>query len=107
MSDDRAAGRERLDEIAPDLLAKPDVAMGSMFSSDGMAVRGKIFAFAANDGSLVVKLPAERIDELGLDNMVLGGRMMREWARVPFADGVDRWRAVVDDAYAFVDSITP
>jgi hypothetical protein len=36
----------------------------------------------------------------------MGGRAMREWARVPFADGIDRWRAVVDDAYAFVDSIT-
>jgi hypothetical protein len=105
--DDRAQGHERLDEIAPDLLAKPDVAFGRMFSSDGLSVRGKIFAFAANDGSLVVKLPAERIHELGLENMVMGGRAMREWARVPFADGIDRWRAVVDDAYAFVDSITP
>jgi len=104
---DRAQGRERLDEIASDLLAKPDVAIGRMFSSDGVSVRGKIFAFAANDGSLVVKLPAERIDELGLDNMVMGGRSMREWARVPLADGIDRWRAIADDAYAFVDSITP
>ena len=105
--DDRAQGRERLDEIAPGLLAKPDVAFGRMFSSDGLSVRGKIFAFAANDGSLVVKLPAERIHELGLDNMVMRGRVMREWAKVPLADGADRWRAVVDDAYAFVDSITP
>jgi hypothetical protein len=105
--DDRAHGRERLDEIAPDFLAKPDVAFGRMFSSDGLSVRGKIFAFAAKDGSLVVKLPAERIHELGLDNMVMRGSPMREWARVPFADGVERWRAVVDDAYAFVDAITP
>ena len=107
MSGDRAAGRERLDEIAPDLLAKPDVAFGRMFSSDGLSVRGKIFAFAANDGSLIVKLPAERIRELGLDNMVMRSRTMREWAKVPFADGIERWKAVVDDAYAFVDAITP
>jgi hypothetical protein len=107
MSGDRAAGRERLDEIAPDLLSRPEVAIGRMFSSDGLSVRGKIFAFAANDGSLVVKLPAERIHALGLDNMVMGGRIMREWAKVPFADGVERWRAVADDAYAFVDAITP
>jgi hypothetical protein len=105
--DDRAQGRERLDEIAPDLLAHPDVAIGRMFSSDGLSVRGKIFAFAANDGCLVAKLPAERIDELGLDNMVMRGRRMREWAKVPLADGVERWRAIVRDAYAFVDSITP
>jgi hypothetical protein len=105
--DDRAQGRERLDEIAPDLLAHPDVAIGRMFSSDGLSVRGKIFAFAANDGCLVAKLPAERIDELGLDNMVMGGRRMREWARVPLADDIERWRSLADDAYAFVDSITP
>lgn len=105
--DDRTQGRERLDEIARDFLAHPDVSFGRMFSSDGLSVRGKIFAFAANDGCLVAKLPEARIDELGLDNMVMGGRRMREWARVPLTDGVDRWRAVADDAYAFVDSITP
>lgn len=107
MSDDRAQGRERLDEIAPDLLANPDVSIGRMFSSEGLSVRGKIFAFAATDGSLVVKLPEARIDELGLDNMVMGGRRMREWARVPLTDGVERWRALADDAYAYVHSITP
>ena len=105
--DDRARGRDRLDEIAPDLLDKSEVAIGRMFNSDGISVRGKVFAFAANDGSLVVKLPADRIVELGLDNMVMGGRMMREWARVPLADGVERWRAVAQEAYAFVDSVTP
>lgn len=105
--DDRARGREVLDEIAPDILSKPDTSMSRMFNSEGLSVRGKIFAFAATDGSLVVKLPEARIDELGLDNMVMGGRRMREWARVPLTDGVDRWRAVADDAYAFVDSITP
>jgi hypothetical protein len=105
--DVRAQGRERLDEIAPDLLAKPDVAIGRMFSSDGVSVRGKIFAFAANDGSLVVKLPAERINELGLDNVIMRGREMREWARMPLDEGIERWRAVADEAYAFVDSITP
>jgi hypothetical protein len=105
--DDRAQGRERLDEIAPDLLAHPDVAIGRMFSSDGLSVRGKIFAFAANDGCLVAKLPAERIDELGLDNMVMRGRPMAEWAVVPLAEGADRWRAVAQEGLAFVDSITP
>ena len=105
--DDRARGRERLDEIVPDLLAKPDVAIGRMFNSDGISVRGKVFAFAARDGSLVVKLPADRIDELRLDNMVMGGRRMREWARVPLADGVERWRQIADEAHAFVDSVTP
>ncbi|WP_136706258.1 TfoX/Sxy family protein [Agromyces sp. H66] len=104
--DDRTRGRERLDELAPDLLARPDVAWKRMFGTEGLSVRGKVFAFAAHDGSLAVKLPTERIDELGLDRMVMGGRTMREWARVPLTDDVGRWRAITDDAHAFVDSIT-
>ena len=104
---EREAGRRRLDELAPELLARPDVAIGRMFGSDGVSVRGRLFAFVATDGRLVVKLAAERIEELELDNMVMRGRPMREWAVVPFDDGVDRWREVADEAYAFVDSITP
>ncbi|MBT2499177.1 hypothetical protein J7E25_08715 [Agromyces sp. ISL-38] len=105
--DDRERGREVLDEIAPGILSKPDTAMSRMFNSEGLSVRGKIFAFASKTGDLVVKLPAERIDALGLDNMVMAGRPRREWAVVPLADGVDRWRAITGEAYAFVDSITP
>lgn len=103
----RETGRARLDEIAPELLARPDVAIARMFGSDGVSVRGKLFAFVANSGGLVVKLPEARIDELALDNMVMRGRPMREWAVVPFDDGVDRWREIADEAHAFVDSITP
>ncbi|WP_448003432.1 hypothetical protein [Agromyces bauzanensis] len=105
--DDRTRGRERLDELAPDLLTRPHVAWKRMFGTEGLSVRGKVFAFAAHDGCLAAKLPAERIDELGLDHMVMGARSMREWARVPLDDDVERWRAITDDAYAFVDSITP
>lgn len=105
--DDRAAGRERLDELAVDLLTRPDVTFGRMFSSQGLAVRGKIFAFAANDGSLVVKLPEERIGELGLDFMTMRERQMRQWARVPLTDATRRWRAIAEEALSFVDSITP
>ena len=32
---------------------------------------------------------------------------MREWAAVPFDEGAERWREVAEEAYAFVDSITP
>lgn len=78
-----------------------------MFGSEGYSVRGKMFAFVAKDGRLTVKLSAELIEELGLDNMVMRGSPMREWAVVPFDDGADRWRSVAADAYAFVDSITP
>ena len=105
--DDRARGRELLDEIAPGLLAQADVAKARMFGSEGLSVRGKFFAFTSSRGDLVVKLDGERIEQLGLDNMVMRGRPMREWAVVPLAAGADRWQAVAAEAYEFVDSITP
>ena len=104
---DRARGRERLDEATADLRARPEVAVGMMFGSEGYSVRGKLFAFVDRHGDLVVKLAVDRIGELGLDTMTIGGRVMREWAIVPFNGGVERWRDVAADAFAFVDSITP
>lgn len=104
---DRAEGRARFDELAPEYLVQPDVAVSRMFGSEALSVRGKLFAFAANDGCLVVKLPEHRIAELQLENMVMRGRPMREWAKVPLDDGIARWRSVADEAHAFVDGITP
>ena len=104
---ERLAGRELLDAVTADLQSQPDVGVGRMFGSEGYSVRGKLFAFVSTDGSLVVKLPAERIEALGLDNMVMHGGPAKEWASVPFADGADRWRAICEEAHAFVDEITP
>ncbi|MFE6964074.1 hypothetical protein ACFVAJ_03115 [Agromyces sp. NPDC057679] len=103
----RDEGFELLGEVAPELLAEPDVAFGRMFGSEGLSVRGKFFAFVSFHGDLVVKLDADRIEEAGLDNMVMRGRPMREWAVVGLAEGADRWREAAREAYAFVDSITP
>ena len=105
--DDRERGRQRLDEIAPEFLGRPGVGFGRMFGSDGLSIRGKFFAFTAHTGDLVVKLDRDRIGALGLDNMVMRGRPMAEWAVVPLAEGADRWRAVAEEGLAFVDSITP
>ena len=105
--DDRTRGRERLAEVSSDLTEQHEVGVGRMFGSEGYSVRGKLFAFVSSDGRLVVKLSGERIEQLGLDNMVMRGSPMREWAAVPFDEGADRWRAVAEEAYAFVDSITP
>lgn len=44
---------------------------------------------------------------LGLDNMVMRGRAMREWAAIPYAAGEQRWLEAVREAHGFVDSITP
>ena len=105
--DDRTRGRERLIEVTSDLTERPDVGVGRMFGSEGYSVRGKLFAFVSIDGRLVVKLSGERIEQLGLDNMVMRGSPMREWAAVPFDEGAERWRSVTEEACTFVDSITP
>ncbi|WP_419817313.1 hypothetical protein [Glaciibacter flavus] len=104
--DARKQGLAWLEVIGPDLLALRDAGIGRMFGSDSYSVRGKLFAFVSSDGALVVKLPAERIEQLGLSNMVMRGSVMREWATVPL-DDTARWRAVAVEAHAFVDSITP
>ncbi|MFF2371177.1 hypothetical protein [Agromyces sp. NPDC058110] len=104
---DRERGLERLQAVTGDARERADVAVGRMFGSEGYSVRGKLFAFVSTDGRLVVKLPEARIDELGLDNMVMRGRPMREWAAVPYEAGAERWSAIAADALAFVDEITP
>lgn len=103
----RDDGFALLGELAAELLGEPGVAFGRMFGSEGLSVRGKFFAFVSSKGDLVVKLDADRIEAAGLDHMVMRGRPMREWAVVPVAEGVGRWREVAREAYAFVDSITP
>jgi TfoX/Sxy family transcriptional regulator of competence genes len=108
---DRSEARELLDELAPPLLALPGVDWGRMFSSEGLRVRGKVFAFASRGNQLVVKLPAARLDQLvahgDAEPMAMAGREMREWACVPVWAGPDRWVALLQEAHAFVDSITP
>jgi len=105
--DDRARGLERLEQVTVELRERPDVAVGRLFGSEGYSVRGKLFAFVASDGRLVVKLPEARIEELRLDNMVMRGRPMREWAVVPYDEGVERWASITVDAHAVLDEITP
>jgi TfoX/Sxy family transcriptional regulator of competence genes len=107
VSEAREAGHARLEAIAGELLELPDVAMARMFGSDGLSVRGRFFAFVSSDGRLVVKIDEHRIEALGLDNMVMRGRAMREWAALPYDDGEERWRAAAREAHDFVDSITP
>lgn len=107
MNEEREAGLARLGAIAGELLAEPDVAMARMLGSDGLSVRGKFFAFVSSDGRLVVKIDEARIEELGLDNMVMRGRAMREWAAIPYEVGEQGWLEAAREAYGFVDSITP
>ncbi|KRB37087.1 hypothetical protein [Microbacterium sp. Root180] len=101
---------EIFDPLAASYLERDGVDIGPMFGSEGLRIRGKVFAFVGYRGALVVKLPAERVDALdgtaGMERMVMRERAMREWMLVPASAG-DRWDPLLAEAFAFVDSITP
>jgi hypothetical protein len=104
--------REHFDAIAADQLAYPEVATGRMFSAHGVKLRGKFFAFLMRDERLVVKLPESRVRELVDGGLAVQfepgpGKKMREWASLAYADEDDpAWEPLVDEARAFVESIT-
>ena len=98
------------DPIAHEYLARADVDIGPMFGSEGVRVRGKVFAFIGHAGDLILKLPEERVDELAARGegarMAISERMLREWAVLDLAHSA-RWADVVAEAFAYVDRITP
>lgn len=98
------------DPIAAQYLTRPDVDIGPMFGSEGLRIRGKIFAFLEHRGALMVKVPEARADEIvasGIaERVVMRQREMREWITIGRAER-DHWAPVVAEAYAYVDAITP
>jgi hypothetical protein len=101
---------EIFDPLAQRLLLRDGVDLGPMFGVEGVRVRGKVFACVGYDSDLILKLPRDRIDELEAEGtarrVVMRGRPMKEWAFVDAAHA-PAWSDLVDEAYAFVDSITP
>lgn len=112
MSDSEASARahEIFDPIAAEYLALPGVDIGPMFGSEGLRIRGKVFAFVGYLDALVVKVPAARVDELEAAGtaarMVMRDRPMREWVLVTM-DAGDHWAPLIGEAHAYVDAITP
>jgi len=105
-----AEPREVFDDIAAEYMMLPGVDIGPMFGSEGLRVRGKVFAFMGHRSGVIAKLPEARVAELEAtgraERMIMRQRAMREWVFVG-PDAVDLWPDVVADAYAFVDAITP
>jgi len=105
------AARARLERLAQPFLERPGVTWGRMFSTDGLGIRGKIFAVVPHAGGLMAKVPEARADELvaagAVVRMVMREREMREWVVLPDAAGDTEWVGLLEDAYAFVDEITP
>ncbi|TDN90947.1 TfoX/Sxy family protein [Microbacterium sp. BK668] len=112
MKDEAAQQRAHaiFDPIARPYLGRPDVDIGPMFGSEGLRVRGKVFAFVGHRGSLVVKVPEERADEIvasGVaERMEMRGRAMREWLVVGPGAAAE-WQPLTAEAFAYVDEITP
>ena len=112
MKDEEGSARAHaiFDPIAAEYLTRPNVDIGPMFGSEGLRVRGKIFAFVGSRGGLTVKVPEARADEIVAEGvakrMVMRGREMREWLTVDRGEH-DRWAPLIAEAYAYLDEITP
>jgi hypothetical protein len=78
---------------------------GGAFGASALKVRGKIFAMVSQ-GSLVVKLPSPRVQELiaagvGAPFDAGKGRPMKEWVRIDPKRG-RRWAQLAQEARTFV-----
>ncbi len=78
-----------------------------MFGSNGVKTAGKTFAMIVR-GSLVVKLPAARVEQLVTDGLGTRfdpghGRLMKEWAALRPAN-LELTVAYMREASAFVDA---
>jgi hypothetical protein len=98
------------DPLVDEYTKRPEVSLGRMFASEGLSVRGKVFAFVGFTGNLFAKLPEKRVGELieagDAHPAVMRDRPMREWVTLD-PDRPDTWSGIVAEAYAFVDSMTP
>ena len=92
--------------VAEPLLAEPGVEPGTNFSKrPGLRIGGRIFAMLVSE-RLVVKLPADRcaglVAEAAAVPLDTGGRPMREWVSMTGPPDAERWRALAEEALAFV-----
>lgn len=89
------------------LLREPGTTSGTGFGSGpGVKVGGRIAAMLVG-GRLVVKLPAERCNELierGAEPLRMGRRTMREWVTLG-SDRSDEWLPLAREALAYVGGL--
>jgi hypothetical protein len=112
MKDEEGVARAHaiFDPVAAGYLTRPGVDIGPMFGSQGLRIRGKVFAFIGHRGQLVIKVPearaSEAVAEGTAERMVIRDREMREWLTV--SRGAHKmWESLIAEAYAYVDEVTP
>jgi hypothetical protein len=101
-------GGELFDRVVHGFADDPEVEPpkpGGAFGASALKVRGKIFAMTSQ-GSLVVKLPGRRVQELiaageGAPFDAGKGKPMKEWVRIDSARS-RRWAQLAREARAFV-----
>jgi len=105
-----ARAHEIFDPIAERYLARAGVDMGRMFGSEGIRIRGKVFALISFGGELMLKLPAARTVELvetgNAVRVEMAGRSVREWVFVAI-ETPTMWEPLIAEAFAYLDEIAP
>lgn len=100
-----SAAQHLYDDLSAEALTRPGVRPGRSLRGGTLTVGGKTFAFLHGD-RLIVKLPAARAADLvartGAVHFEAGGRLMREWISVGEPEDGEAWRALLDEAYAYV-----
>ncbi|WP_157129129.1 hypothetical protein [Nocardia amamiensis] len=104
---DRSGGdaRDLYDELTDDLLYDPAIGRATMMGYPCVRLAGRFLASIDDkSGSLVVKLPRERVAEL-VDSgtgepFAPAGKVFREWVAIPTVDR-ELWRTLLDEAAAF------
>jgi hypothetical protein len=93
--------------LANDLLALPGVTRSTMMGYPCLRMNGHFFAcLERTTGNLVVKLPADRVNDLvssgpGI-SFAPNRRVFREWVALPIPDE-DEWSAFLEEARTFVN----
>jgi hypothetical protein len=101
------AARELYDELTDDLLYDPAIGRSTMMGYPCVRLAGRFLAtYDEKAGSLVVKLPSERVTDLVRgtgDQFAPAGKVFREWVAIPT---VDRrlWRTLLAEAVVFARS---
>jgi hypothetical protein len=97
--------RDLYDELTDDLLYDPAIGRSTMMGYPCVRLAGQFLAsYDEKAGSLVVKLPSERVAELVRtgtgDQFAPAGRVFREWVAIPT---IDRrlWRTLLSEAVTF------
>jgi hypothetical protein len=100
--------RELYDELTDDLLYDPAIGRSTMMGYPCVRLAGQFLAtYDERAGSLVVKLPKDRVAELVRtgtgEQFAPAGKVFREWVAIPTTDR-RVWRTLLAEAVIFARS---